>query len=114
MKTIKSSDEISRIFKTGRRYSTPHISLLVTRTAQQHDLTGRVAFVAGKKLGGAVWRNRAKRRMRGICADLGGPFAGWDVIFIARKGVGEAPYSTMRKNVAKALAKARITDASHV
>ena len=78
------------------------------RNAEQHDLNGRVAFIAGKKLGGAVWRNRAKRRMRGICGEIGGPFAGWDVVFIAKRGVDTAPFDEMVAHVGKALKKAHI------
>ena len=69
----------------------------------KHDRSGRVAFIAGKKLGTAVWRNRAKRRMRGICHDLGGPWNGWDVIFLAKSSLTEASYSKVLTACAKAL-----------
>ena len=60
---------------------------------KQHGPGGRVAFIAGKKLGNAVWRNRAKRRMRALCRDLGGPWEGRDVIFLAKSGLAGATYS---------------------
>lgn len=59
----------------------------------QHDRKGRVAFIAGKKLGNAVWRNSAKRRMRAVCHDLGGPWNGYDVIFLAKSSLTTASYS---------------------
>ena len=62
------------------------------RAAREHDLQGRVAFIAGKKLGGAVWRNAAKRRMRAICRDAGGPWTGYEVIFLAKSGLMDASY----------------------
>ncbi|MDO4289867.1 MAG: ribonuclease P protein component [Eggerthellaceae bacterium] len=101
MDTIKSSDEISRIFSCGRRFKTPFLTLIVerceaegkTELSKQHDPRGRVAFIAGKKLGNAVWRNAAKRRMRSLCGDLGGPWAGYDVIFLAKSTINEASYS---------------------
>ena len=65
------------------------------RNEGQHDRNGRVAFIAGKKLGNAVWRNRAKRRMREVCREVGGPFPGYDVAFVARKGATEAVYADM-------------------
>ena len=68
----------------------------------QHDLHGRVAFIAGKRLGNAVWRNRAKRRMRAICHELGGPWPGLDVIFLARKGLTQASYSKVLSACQKA------------
>ena len=60
---------------------------------KQHDREGRVAFIAGKKNGNAVWRNRAKRRMRALCRDLGGPWDGYDVIFLAKSSITGASYS---------------------
>lgn len=69
----------------------------------QHDLPGRVAFVAGKKLGNAVWRNSAKRRMRALCRDLGGPWVGYDVIFLAKSPLTAVSYSKVLNACGKAL-----------
>ena len=110
METIKSSAEISQLFSTGRRLKTPYLTLIVGEQPkgkpkgdeEQHGLYGRVAFIAGKKLGNAVWRNRAKRRMRAICREVGGPWPGLDVIFLARKGLTQAPYSKVLSACQKA------------
>ncbi len=102
---IKSSNEISSLFNKGRRLGTPNLTLIVLRNEKLHDLHGRVAFIAGKRLGNAVWRNRAKRRMRGLCKDLGGPFSGYDVLFIARKNTGDVSYSKMLADTKRVLEK---------
>ena len=99
--TIKSSAEISDLFSHGSRVHTPYLTFIVgvqasteeNEARRQHDRGGRVAFIAGKKLGNAVWRNRAKRRMRELCRDLGGPWEGYEVIFLAKSSVAEATYS---------------------
>lgn len=78
-------------------------------TKGQHDHQGRVAFIAGKKLGNAVWRNRAKRRMRALCREVGAPFEGYDIAFVARRAIAEQQYDTMVENVRKALMKAGIS-----
>lgn len=93
------------MFEHGRRISTPDVNFIVARSMEQHDQEGRVAFIAGKKLGNAVWRNRAKRRMRGLCSTVGGPFPGYDVIFLARASVNDSPFEKMRENAVKALTK---------
>lgn len=114
VETIKSSTEISQLFSTGKRLKTPYLTLIVGEPFSelnraedvQHDRSGRVAFIAGKKLGNAVWRNRAKRRMRAICQDLGGPWPNKDVVFLARSSLCRAPYDKVLKtcdNVARQL-----------
>ncbi|MBR0404737.1 MAG: ribonuclease P protein component [Eggerthellaceae bacterium] len=114
MKTIKSSIEISNLFDSGRRLHTPEMSLIVLRNQNQHGHNGRVAFIAGKRLGNAVWRNRAKRRMRAVCAQIGGPFPGYDVVFLAKRPVAEAPFEDMVEHALKALMKAKVVTSKHV
>ena len=84
METIKSSTEISYLFSHGKRLNGSSITLLVCKNTDSGDSCGRVAFVAGKKHGGAVWRNRAKRRMRAVAHEMGAPWPGYDVVFIAK------------------------------
>ena len=108
VETIKSSAEITRLFKEGRHVNTPELSLIVLRTEGQHDREGRVAFIAGKKLGNAVWRNRAKRRMREACRTVGGPFPGYDVAFVARRQITEHSYSDVITHLADNLGKCNL------
>lgn len=110
MDTIKSSADISQLFSEGRRYKNHFVTIIVLKRAsqsnnemEQHDRAGRVAFIAGKKLGNAVWRNSAKRRMRAICHDLGGPWRGLDVIFLAKSSLTEASYSKVLRACDKTL-----------
>lgn len=111
--TIKSSDDISRLFTDGKRIRTAEVTLIVSRTERQHGQEGRVAFIAGKKLGNAVWRNRAKRRMRGLHRDLGNPFPSRDVIFLARGAVTSARYDDMLCNLKSAIAKSNLSQGQH-
>lgn len=92
METIKSREDISDLFSCGKRLHTPYLTFIVLPT-KQHGPCGRVAFVAGKKLGNAVWRNSAKRRMRALCRELGGPWPGYDVVFLAKSGICKCSYS---------------------
>ena len=106
--TIKSSSDISYIFSNGKRYNTSALTILVLEDPQQHGHLGRVAFIAGKKSGNAVWRNSAKRRMRAICHDLGGPWAGYDVIFLAKSGIMRSSYSKVHTACAETLKRAEL------
>ena len=111
--TIKSSADISLLFSQGKRIKTPFVTILIIKRSNQHDHEqnhGRAAFIAGKKLGCAVWRNNAKRRMRAIVADLKGPWRGYDVVFMARASILKAPYAKVGAECKKALLRAGIDD----
>ena len=60
---------------------------------------GRVAFAAGKKMGGAPLRNRAKRRLREAARLTGAPWCGADVVFVAQKGLLKADFLTITKDM---------------
>ena len=105
MRIIKSSAEISRVFDKGTRISTPAVTLIVFENEEQHGHDGRAAFVAGKKLGNAVWRNRAKRRMRAAFRSLEEPFTGYDVVFLAKRSINNIEYSSLVESLSKAIKK---------
>ncbi|WP_423803638.1 ribonuclease P protein component [Parvibacter caecicola] len=113
LETIKSSNDISSLFECGKRFKSPYITFIVSARESSteeepftHGPQGRVAFIAGKKLGNAVWRNRAKRRMRAICCDLGGPWPGSDIVFLAKSAVTRETYSKVLTTCGKTLSRA--------
>ena len=99
LETIKSSTEISHVFAHGKRLSGSAITLVVAKREGTHDPRGRVAFVAGKKSGNAVWRSRAKRRMREVARAIGAPWEGFDVVFVAKRSTTEQRYSKVLQQV---------------
>ncbi len=106
MSTIKSSREIDRIFQQATRVAHPLIIVLVSATPEGRDQSGRVAFVAGKKLGNAVHRNRCKRVLRASLRRVGGPWPGSDVAIIARPGLGEANFTSVDHALANVAVRA--------
>lgn len=69
----------------------------------------RVGYTITKKIGGAVIRNRMKRRFRELAAELlpAEGIAGADHVLIGRAGGIERPFADLRRELSKALAKAR-------
>jgi len=90
MGTIKSSREIDRIFRGAKRAAHPLLIVLAAQTPEGRGHSGRVAFIAGKKLGGAVLRNRCRRVLRETVRRARGPWPEWDVVIIAREGTPTA------------------------
>jgi len=66
----------------------------------------RIGFTASRKVGGAVERNRAKRRLRALARQFLTPLAcqGTDYVFIARQEILTRTYALMAKDLQKALA----------
>ncbi len=94
----------------ARRRATPGVTLQARRRpeAEAAAATGvRVGFTASKKVGNAVARNRAKRRMRALAravlAEAGRP--GWDYVLIGRAGeTGTRNFAAMEAELRAALA----------
>ena len=71
------------------------------------DNSIRIGLAAGKKIGSAVTRNRAKRRIREAVTPLLPEIApGCRLIFIARSAIAEAPYKEIESTVRRLLQKA--------
>lgn len=90
MRTIKSRTDFERVFSRGRRRSDALLRIRVLSTSEGEP--GRVAFVAAKRLGNAVFRNRCKRVLREAARMCGLPADGYDVILLAtHKTHGSSP-----------------------
>jgi ribonuclease P protein component len=71
-------------------------ALLVVRIRRNDLEDTRFGFSTGRKLGGAVVRNRIRRRIREALRVMAPSFQpGWDVLIIARPPVIEADYQAM-------------------
>ena len=90
------------------RATTPGFVLLV-RDRKDSDPAMRVGFTVTKKIGGAVVRNRMKRRFRALARELitAKGFAGSDHVMIGRaKGI-ERDFSLLKSELAGALDRLR-------
>jgi ribonuclease P protein component len=73
------------------------------------DPTKRLGITVTKKIGGAVVRNRMKRRFRAMARTIlpTQGFEGSDHVLIGRAGGVERPFDQLSEELAKALAKLR-------
>jgi ribonuclease P protein component len=105
MGTIKSSREIDNVFREAKRAAHPLIIILATRTPDGRGRAGRVAFIAGKKLGNAVVRNRSKRVLRETARRCEGPWEGYDTLLIARPATRDASWEDLDRALRSQLFK---------
>jgi ribonuclease P protein component len=82
---LRARADLARVRRDGRSW--PHRLLVLVACRNKLDVT-RVGVVAGKRLGGAVVRNRAKRLMREAVRTHSPHIApGWDLLLIARAAI---------------------------
>ncbi len=83
--------------------------VLLVRPRGDGDETMRVGFTVTKKIGGAVVRNRMKRRLRALARELlpEGGLRGADHVLIGRDGGIERDFGLLRQELSRALDKAR-------
>lgn len=69
----------------------------------------RLGITATRKIGGAVVRNRARRRIRELCRTQKSLLDGWagDLVVNVRKGCAEAAWAELVGDLARCLSKVR-------
>lgn len=80
--------------------------LLQARDRADGTALVRLGFTASKKIGNAVLRNRAKRRLRALARETLLPEArpGWDYVLVARPGeTVSRVYADLKADLAEAL-----------
>jgi ribonuclease P protein component len=110
---LTSSSEIQRVRRNGRSNAHPLLALAVL----QNNLPGasRMTVVAGKSIGGAVQRNRAKRRLRGALQELVEQVSpGYDLVFVVRKMLLDAPFLDIVDAVKTVMMKAEVYEQEDV
>lgn len=94
----------------GRRQASAAFLLQARKRSDQEDAPDRIriGFTCSKKVGNAVARNRAKRRLREIARQilpLEGR-AGWDYVLIGRKGAtASRPFEKLLADLSGSLQK---------
>ena len=99
MKTIKSKQDFERVFRGGRRVNHPVVRVSALRLEDSGE--ARIAYVAPKRIGNAVCRNRCKRVLRAAAREAHFPPEGYEVILFSTAATRTASSG----EVAAALAK---------
>ncbi len=106
---LRSKDRFQQVRRQGRSYKHPLVILVIL----PNDLPySRFGFTASKRIGNAVQRNRARRRMReAVRLRLDDIKPGWDVVFIARKAIADASFQDVQAACEQLLARANLLNA---
>jgi ribonuclease P protein component len=122
--TLARRADFLRVAGRGAKWATAGLVLQACPQAVRTDAPGpgqsgenvsatptiRVGFTASKKVGGAVVRNRARRRLRALAREVLVREAqpGYDYVLIARAETATRDYADLAKDVRFALKRLRL------
>lgn len=101
---LRKNSEFTTVYERGKTWAS---ELIILKTLSNGLEWNRYGFVAGKRLGKAVVRNRVKRRLREVTRAMPTK-SGWDLVLIARNPAAAANYNELKASVAGLLRRARI------
>jgi ribonuclease P protein component len=93
--------EFDGVYKAGKRRSSSHFTVFVRANGL---LLSRFGFSIKKALGGAVLRNRMRRRMREMvrCHRQEIP-AGWDIVIHPKSSVSTSDFAVLTADLLRTL-----------
>jgi ribonuclease P protein component len=105
---LRSGADFQRVREANRSWANPLLILQMSQTQPAGGPT-RIGITANKRVGGAVIRNRAKRRVREALRLRYHHLApGWDLVFIVRPALVDAGVEALARAVDSLLARAGI------
>jgi len=120
LRRLRRRPEFLRVQRNGRRFATPGLVLQacpVRRPATPPGDTGSaptddigIGFTASKKVGNAVLRNRARRRLKALVRETMPAAArpGVDYVMIARQGTIARPWPALQQDLIVALKRLKM------
>jgi ribonuclease P protein component len=117
MLRLTSAADFERVQREGRSHAHPLVVLIACRRSagpREQDVPAfgpptRCGFAAGKSVGTAVARNRAKRLLREAVRKRAPQLApGWDLIFIARAPLAKVKLGQAQEAVDNLLRRANV------
>ncbi|SRR5579871_2864794 len=93
--------DFERVYKQGKRHFAANMTVFYLERSK--DLSARIGFTVGRALGGAVQRNRMRRRLREAVRIHGLPEAPVDIVVNPKKSLLTADFTAVQEQVARAM-----------
>ena len=106
---LRLRGEFERVRQNGRSWPHRFFVLIVLPQADRPEALPRIGVAAGKRLGGAVTRNRFKRKLREAVRQVYPNIqSGVDMILIARAPSAEASVAQLTAALTETLQRAKV------
>lgn len=103
---LRNKKDFSALYNKGRSVGERYVVLFFRKNGRNYN---RTAFLASKKVGKSVIRNRARRLMKESYRTLEKDMPiGYDFIFIARKTIVNLKCADVKKSIEAAIRKSGI------
>ena len=104
---LKQNHEFRRLYHKGKSGVSPYFAVYCRKTRRP---VSRLGITTGVKLGNAVKRNRARRRIRELYRTNEWRFSpGWDVVIVARVRAIYGRYGDMERSLLQLMKKLGLT-----
>ena len=102
---VKKDREFQKVFHKGK--STANRQFVIYKYNKEDQSHFRVGISVSKKLGNAVKRNRAKRRLRALFCEYSNSLKDGTYIFVAKAAIFDAPFEKLTHDFNKILTRAK-------
>ena len=107
--SLSKSEDFKNLL-SGKKISNPYSTIFFKKISSKNNKLLNVSFVAKRKIGNAVRRNKIKRRLRNIINDAIKTVnmnLDYSYLFIAKKNVYDANYKMIKHSIFKDLTKVK-------
>lgn len=115
VETLKKRAEFLRL-RGGARFATPSFVLETRQAPDGGRPDARFGYTVTKKLGGAVVRNRIRRRLKAVVGQVAPKLArpGHDYVLVARAAAYDRAFADLKKDLERALQRVHHAAANSV
>jgi ribonuclease P protein component len=117
---LKRRADFLRVAAARRKWAAPGLILQAAPQPESTEEGGsrdsiRVGFTASRKVGNAVKRNRARRRLKALAAEMlgSGVNPGLDLVLIARPATVDRPFDELRRDLQQSLNRTKAARKPH-
>ena len=101
---LRRKSDFDRIYNKGKSFGERYVILFIRKNSLSYN---RIAFLASKKVGNSVKRNRARRLMKESFREIKDNIAeGYDIIFVARKTINDLKCQDVKNSLEAAVKRA--------